>query len=119
MVDTFPRTHWVNWLSARHDEVVFTPQLLSADLLGADILELQLFGNALDDFDFLAYGVDKVEACIGEEDGERNAGKTAAGAHVEYFGHGFERLHLGDGEAVEDMVLIEVVHVFARDDVDF
>lgn len=102
----------------RDDEVVVAFDLLGAYLLGAHVLELEAFGNVLHHLDFLAYRVDEVEVGVWEHDGEGYAGKAAAGAHVENVGHGLEGLHLGDGEAVEDVVLVEVAHVLAGDDVD-
>lgn len=102
----------------RDDEVVVAFDLLGAYLLGTHVLELEAFGNVLHHLDFLAYRVDEVEVGVGEHDGEGYAGEAAPGAHVEDVGHGLEGLHLGDGETVEDVVLVEVVHVFAGDDVD-
>lgn len=102
----------------RDDEVVVAFDLLGAYLLGTHVLELEAFGNILHHLDFLAYRVDEVEVGVGEHDGEGYAGEAAPGAHVEDVGHGLEGLHLGDGETVEDVVLVEVVHVFAGDDVD-
>ena len=103
----------------RDDEVEIALHLLGTDLFGTDVLQLQLLGHVLHHLDFLPYRVDKIKLGIGEHDGQGDAGEPAAGTHIEYLGHGFERLHLGDGKAVKDMVLVEVVHVFARDDIDF
>ncbi len=101
------------------DEIVFALYLLGSHLLGSDIGELQLVGHILHYLDFFPYGIDKMEFCIGEHDGQRDAGKTAASTYVEYLGHGAEGLHLSNGKAVEDMMLIEIVHVLARNDIDF
>jgi hypothetical protein len=73
-----------------------------------------LLGHA----DFLARTVDEVELTIREENGEGDAGESATRAEVEDTGAWTETDHLGDGERVKHMVLIELVDVLAGYDVD-
>ena len=101
------------------DKVKIALHLLGTDLFGTHILETKLFHHILHHFYFLPDGVDQIELGIGEKDGQRDAWETASGADIKHLSHGLEGLHLGDGEAVEDVVLIEMVHVLAGDDIDF
>ena len=59
-----------------------------------------------------------VKRAVGEEDGQGHAGEAAAGAHVEHLAHRGKRHGFGDSQRVEHMMLVEMIHVFARDDVD-
>ena len=102
----------------RDDEVEIALHLLGTDLFGTYVLQLQLLGHVLHHLDFLSYRVDKVELGIGKHNGQGDAGEPAAGTHIEYLGHGFEGLHLGDGKTVKDMVLIKVADVLAGNHVD-
>ena len=99
-------------------KIVFAVQLLSADLHSLGIGESDAIDDIGDHLDFLANGVDEGKAGVGEEDGERDPRETAAGAHIENLAHGGEGHHLGDGQGVEHVVLIEVLHILAGDDVD-
>ena len=76
-------------------------------------------GDGLGHAHFFAYAVDEAEVGFGEEDGEGDAGETAARAEVEDARAGAEADEFGNAEGVEDVVLVEVVDVLAGDDVDF
>ena len=65
------------------------------------------------DANFLADGIDEVEAGFGKEDCQRYAGEAAAGAEVHDAGAGPEADEFGYGEAVQDVVFVEVVDVLA------
>ena len=87
-------------------------------MLGGDIGEAEGGDDLVADAYLLADAIDQMELRLGEHDGQRYAGEAAAGAEVHDAGAGAEMDNLGDAQRVEDMVLIEVVDVLARDDID-
>lgn len=52
-------------------------------------------------------------------DGEGDSGESSATTEIEDFGSFNGGQEFGDGETVEDMVGVEVVDVFAGNDIDF
>ena len=103
---------------AAHHEVVAAFLVLTAQVLGVAVLEADGLADFLGDADLLARAVDEFELAFGVEDGEGDARETAASAEVENLGARAESADLGDGQRVEHMVLVDVVDVFAGDDVD-
>ena len=61
--------------------------------------------------DFLACAVYQFEVALGKEDGEGNTRETSACAEVKDFRTWSEVHHLGNGQRVEHVVLIEVVDI--------
>ena len=59
-----------------------------------------------------------MELDFGKENGEGNARKTATGADIHDVGAGTKGDDFGNTQGVEHMVWVEVVDVFARNDVD-
>ena len=55
---------------------------------------------------------------FGKENGERYAGKTAAGADVHHVSAGTEADDFGNAQGVEHVMRVEIVDVLAGDDVD-
>ena len=68
--------------------------------------------------DLLARAVDEFELTVGEENGQRNARETTSSAEIEDLTARTETDHLGNGHRMEHMVLVEVIDILARDDVD-
>ena len=68
---------------------------------------------------FLSYAVDEMEAAVGIGYGQRDAGQTAASAHVEKCSARLERTEESrNGKAVKNMGGIQVVDVAPRNHVD-
>ena len=101
-----------------HHKVVFL--LFFDDILvrRAHIGELERIGHGLGHFYFLADGVEQMKLDFGKENGERYAGKTAAGADVHHLGAGTEADDFGYAQGVEHVMRVEIVDVLAGDDVD-
>ena len=64
--------------------------------------------------DFLACAVYEFELAFREEDGQRNTRESATSAKVQNLSAWSEVDHLGDGQRVENMVLVQIVDVLAR-----
>ena len=60
-----------------------------------------------------------MKTAVGPEYGQRDAGKSAPGPHVEYGCAGDRSHELADRERMKYMAFIEIVDVFARDNVYF
>lgn len=73
----------------------------------------------MSDFQFFADRVKKSEVTFREEYCERNAGETTASAYIEKCSVWFEIQDVCYCERVEDVVLVEVVNVLSRDNVNF
>ena len=93
--------------------------LLGALLYARNIVQTNGLRDFVGDAYLLADAVDERELALGEQDGEGYAGETAACADIQDGGAALEGDDLRDGKRMEDMVLVEVVDVLARDDVDF
>ena len=65
----------------------------------------------------LADGIDEMELGLREHDGKGDTREAAARAEVHDAGARLEANHFGNGERVQDMMLVEVVDILARDDV--
>ena len=100
------------------DEVVAVFLIFTAQVLRVAVVETDGTTHLLGNTDLLARTVDELEAALGEEDGQGHTGKTTTGAEVEDAGAGTETQDLGDGQGVEYVVLVEIVDVLTRDDVD-
>ena len=85
---------------------------------GAHVSEFERIGHGLCHFNFFADGVEQVELDFGKENGEGNARETATGADVHDVCPGAKGDDFGNTQRVEHVMWIEVVDVFARDDVD-
>ena len=110
---------------ARNDEVEAVREALRAGIDDADIGKPHALGHFRRDEGLLAHGVAEGKPGAGEQDGQRDARETAAGAEVEDGSAGEGRLQLrtelqvtGDGQGMEDMMVVEVVDVLPGNDVD-
>lgn len=103
---------------AAHHEIVALAALADVAMLEGDVGKADLRGYVLGHAYLLAYAVDEVEVAFGPQYGQGYAGKAAAGAHVEKRGAGNRVEELRDAERVEHVVLVEVVDILSRDDVD-
>ena len=104
--------------SAAHYEVVFLLFLHDILVRGAHIGEFERIGHGLCHFNFLTDGVEQMELDFGKENGEGNARKAATGADIHDVGAGTKGDDFGNTQGVEHMVWVEIVDVFARNDVD-
>ncbi len=100
------------------NKVVETFLILTTQVGGLAVLQSDGITHFLGYTDLLACTIDQLELTIGEEDGQRNAGKTSAGAEIENLGAGTETDDLGNRHRVKHMVFVEVVDVLTGDDVD-
>ena len=66
----------------------------------------------------LACAVDEFELTFRKENGQRNTRETATCSEVENLSARLKMDHLGDGQRVEHMVLVKLVDILARDNVD-
>ena len=69
---------------------------------------MNLLGRAINEF----------EMAVGKENGSGYARKTATCAQVQNGASWLETQSLGNGQRVKDMMLIQVVDIFARDNID-
>ena len=88
-------------------------------VLECDIRKSDGARDFLGDLDFFADAVDEMEFALGPYYRERNAGEPATTSEVENLSPFCRRDEPGYGEAVEDMVRVEVVYVFAGNYIDF
>lgn len=93
--------------------------LLGALLYARNIVQTNGLRDFVGDAYLLADAVDERELALGEQDGEGDAREAATRADIKDSGAAPEGEDLRDGERMEDVVLVEVVDVLARDDVDF
>ena len=100
-------------------EVLFALLFLATKMAGLAVFQSDGVADLLSHTDFLARAVDELKLAFGKQDSQRNAWEAAASAEVENACAGAEVYHPGNGHRVEHVVLVEVVDVLARDDVDF
>ena len=81
------------------------------------VLQSYFLCNVLCHTHFLADGVYQRELAFWEKYCKRYSGETAACAHIQYLCFGSECQHFGYCKRVEQVVLLKVLYVFARDDV--
>ena len=105
--------------STRNNEVEIPLYLLGTNLLGGDVLQLQLLSHGLHHLDFLADRINQIEVCIGKHNCQRNAGEAASRAEVHNISHRLELQHLGHGQRMQHVMFHKVVHILAAYDVDF
>ena len=115
--------HNLDEIGQRHDRtahhtVVSSLFVLTTQMYRLAVLQADGIADFLSDPDFLACAVDEPELTFRKKDGQGDAREPAACAEVEDLGAGTEADDLGDGHRVKHVVLIEVVDVFAGDDVD-
>lgn len=99
-------------------KVVETFLILTTQVGGLTVFQSDGIAHLLGHTDLLARTIDQLELTIGEENGQRNAGKSSAGAEVENLSAGTETDDLGNRHRVEHMVFVEVVDILAGDDVN-
>ena len=102
-----------------HYEVILVFLFLTAQVDGLTVLEADGLADFLRHADLLTRTVDEFELALGEEDGQGDARKTTARAEVEDAGAWSEVDNLSDCQGVEHVVLVKLVDVLTRDDVDF
>lgn len=102
---------------SRHNEVELLLHLLGPTPLRRHILQSQSTRNLLAYAYLLADGVNQMELNLRKHNGKRNARKATARAEVHDARAGLETNQFGNGKAMQDMVLVEVVDVLARDDI--
>ena len=100
------------------NKVIAAFLVFTAQVLGVAVLQADGVAHFLGDAYLLACAVDKLELAFGKEDGQGYAGESAARTEVEDAGAGTEVYHAGNGHRVEHMVLVEVVDVLARNDIN-
>ena len=105
--------------SSRNNKIEIFFDLLGTNLLSFDVCQFELCCYVVDYFYLFTYRVDKIEVGVREHDGQRYAWESAASAKVHDVTHGLKLNDFGNGKTVEHMVLHKIVHVFARDNVDF
>ena len=103
---------------AAYDEVETAFFFHHVAMDGLDVLQADAFGYGAGYLDFLADAVHQVEPAFRAENGQWDAGKSAACAYVHDGGAGAETNHLGDAQTVQHVVGVEIVDVLAGDDVD-
>ena len=91
--------------------------LFGATPLGGDILQFKGLDDLFANTNLLADGIDEVELRFWKHDGKGNAWEAAACAEVHDTGVRLEADEFGYSKGVQDVVLVEVVDVLARDDV--
>ena len=101
-----------------HYEVILFLLFLTAQVDGLTVLEADGLADFLRHADLLTRTVDEFELALGEEDGQGNAWETAARAEVEDACAWTKADDLGNGQGVEYVVLVKLVDVLTRDDVD-
>ena len=103
---------------ATHHEVVLRLLFFARKLFSHHVLQSDSLRHLVHHANLLARAVDELELAIGEHNGERNAREAAARAEVEHLSAFAEANLMSDGERVEHVMLVEVVHILARDDVN-
>ena len=102
-----------------HHEIILSLLVLATQMFSHEILQPDGRSHLVADTDLLAGSVDELELALREEDGERDARESATATEVEDFCAWAEIDGLGNGHGVKHVVLVEVVDVFAADDIDF
>ena len=82
------------------------------------VLQADGIADLLGHTDFLACTIDELELAVRKENGQRDAWETTTCAEVENLTASTETNDLGNRHGVEHVMLIEVVDIFSRDDVD-
>ena len=88
-------------------------------MFGHHVLQADGILHGIHHRDFLARPVDEVELGLRKHNRQGDAGEAASGAEVHDLHAGQQFEVFGDGQGMQHMVLIEVLHVLARDDIDF
>ena len=107
------------------DKVEGLAKGLGAGVDNHDIVQIQRLGNGLCHKGLLSHRVTERETGLGKEDGKGNAGKAAAGAEIQHPGRGEllpksgRRLEVaGEGDGVENVVVVQGVDILAGNDID-
>ena len=100
-------------------EVVETFFVFTTQMGRLAVLQSDGIADLLSHANFLARAVDELELAVGKENGQRDAGETTARAEIEDLTAWTETDDLGYRHRVKHVVLVEVVDVFAGDDIDF
>ena len=85
---------------------------------GGAILKADGIAHLLSHANLLARAVDEFELALGEEDRKRHTGKAATRAEVENTSARAEIDNLGYGQRVEHVVLVDIIDILARNDID-
>jgi hypothetical protein len=85
---------------------------------GSAVLKADDITNLLSHANLLARAVDKFKLTLGEEYREGNTRESASCAEVENTGAGAEVDNLGNGQRVEHMMLVELVDILSRNDIN-
>jgi hypothetical protein len=101
-----------------HDEVVLILLVLATQMGGGAVLKADGIAHLLSHANLLSRTVDKLELALWEENREGHTRESAACAEVENAGTWAEVDNLGYGQRVEHMMLVELVDILARNDIN-
>ena len=105
-------------ISARHYEVELVVLVLAASVHRLHVGQADAFSHGFGHVYLLARAVDETPLRVREQDGQGYARKATTRTEIQHLRAGPKVQKLGDGQRVQHMVLVEIVNVFARDDVD-
>ena len=101
-----------------NDEVVLILLVLATQMSGGAVLKTDGIAHLLSHANLLSRTVDKLELALWEENREGHTRESAACAEVENAGSWAEIDNLGYGQRVEYMMLVELVDILARNDIN-
>ena len=105
--------------SSAYYEIIVSLLFFTAKVLRVTVVKSYGLTHFLCHTYLFACSVNQLELALRKQNGERNTWETTACAEIENLGTWLETNELADGHGVEYVMLVEVVNVFARNDVDF